>query len=666
MGKNKINTLRIEYLKGNQVNFLKNMVKPDIRKGIAGIILAMSVLVISQIWFDWQKGLIFAGAFIILGFLRVDFKYTALNTILNVLWAYAVVVITWYTSYTSTGTLSDISESDEKMLLNSLCIVAVFTFILAITANWKFSISCGSVLLCLLATASGFINQFRGKELSPVDFLSWSTALNVADQYTPKVYEDTFFGWVLCALMVFLALSIPKMPKLHRIWTRITAFICCVVITFGMYYGARDVKIQSWGDFGARFNGYYLNFALGIRDLSFNKPDDYSIHAISLCEQEYAVENNKAEALPNIIVIMDEAYADFRAFGSQINTNIPVTPFIDSLKENTVRGYALASVFGGNTANSEFEFLTGCSLAFLPKNAIPYQQYIKGKLFTLAWYLNDKGYTSTATHPCPAGNWSRGRIYPYFGFSHNTFEDSYPVGGRIREYVSDISVFEHMLDKLKNKPKDCPMFSFGVTMQNHSSYSYSGDNYTQTVELEGYSREYPAAEQYLSLLHETDKAMEYLITQLMDYPEDTVVVVFGDHQPSVEGDFYKELNGGELDTIEEQMKQYKVPFFIWANFDITEKQVDCTSLTYLPVYLLEAAGIELPPFYEFLSNMEREIPALNSLGYYSNKKNSFVSLEEASGAEAEMLNRYSILQYNNLFDTKNRSDVFFENYIDLQ
>ena len=364
------------------MNFLRNTIKLDIKKGIIGIIFAVSVFVISFMWFDWQKGLILATAFVFIGFLRTDFKYPVLNVIINALWACGVVFITWYTSYTSTCTLSDISQSDEKMLLNSLCIVSVCTFILVLTAKWKFSVACGSVLLCLLATASGFINQFRGKELSPVDFLSWSTALNVADQYTPKVHEEMFFGWVLCALMVFLALSIPRMPKLHKIWTRIAALMCCVLATSAMFHGARDVKIQSWGDFGARFNGYYLNFALGIRDLSFNKPDNYSVQVISICEDEYPSEVKEKGGLPNIIAIMDEAYADFRVFGNGLNTNIPVTPFIDSLSENTVRGYALASVFGGNTANSEFEFLTGCSLAFLPKNAIPYQQYIKGELFT--------------------------------------------------------------------------------------------------------------------------------------------------------------------------------------------------------------------------------------------------------------------------------------------
>lgn len=657
------------------MNLLKSVIQFDKRKGVIGCVLAMSIFVISCVGFEWQKGLTYSIAFAVLGFFRIDFNRARINVPINALWGYCVIILTWYTSYTATNTLSDISQSDDKMLLNSLCIAGVIAFIFTVTANWKVSVSAGSALLCILATTSGFLNQFRGKELCPVDFLSCSTALDVADLYTPYVSPDTFWGWVMCLLAIFIAFFIPPMPKLDKIWTRIIALISSVVIFAVMFYGARDVKIQSWGDFGSRFNGFYLNFALGVRDLSFNKPDNYSIQTIKLYEQKYlpleeeqpippnqsvAEQKNK---YPNIIAIMDESFADFRVFGNGLNTNIPVTPFIDSLEENTIRGYALASVFGGNTANSEFEFLTGSSLAFLPPNAIPYQQYIKGELGTLAWFLNDCGYTSTATHPCPPSNWSRGRIYPYFGFSNNTFESDYPTDSYIREFVSDRAVFEHVIHKLENKEKDKPMFVFAVTMQNHSSYNYSGDNYTQTVELAGYSREYPSTEQYLTVINETDKAVEYLLTELKNSSENTVVVFFGDHQPAVENEFYNEIYGEGFDTLQEQMIQYKVPFFIWANYDIDEQYIECTSLNYLSRYLVDACGFELTPYYSFLKNMEKTIPALNSLGYYSKEKGGFVSYEEASGREAKILNEYSILQYNNLFDSQNRSNVFFEDYI---
>ena len=112
------------------------------------------------------------------------------------------------------------------------------------------------------------------------------------------------------------------------------------------------------------------------------------------------------------------------------------------------------------------------------------------------------------------------------------------------------------------------------------------------------------------------------------------------------------------------MLQYTVPFLIWANFDIPEQTVDLTSLNYLPRYLLEAAGLQLPAYYQFLSDTEAVIPAINAYGYYSLSQNTFLTLDEATGEEAQWLNRYAMLQYNNLFDAKHRSSTFYQQYLD--
>lgn len=174
------------------------------------------------------------------------------------------------------------------------------------------------------------------------------------------------------------------------------------------------------------------------------------------------------------------------------------------------------------------------------------------------------------------------------------------------------------------------------------------------------------AEQYLSLIHESDKAVEQLLTELADYPEDTVVLFFGDHFPQVEGDFYLEAHGGAYETLEEQMLQYSVPFFIWANYDIPEQTVECTSLNYLGRYLLEAAGLELPAYYQFLKELEEAIPAVSAQGYYSRSAGTYLPLKEAQGDEADWLSRYGYLQYNSMFDKNGRSDYFFGQYIQAE
>lgn len=360
---------------------------------------------------------------------------------------------------------------------------------------------------------------------------------------------------------------------------------------------------------------------------------------------------------------MNEAFSDLDIFTNPLPVDRQVTPFISSIEENIISGHALASVFAGTTANSEFEMLTGHTMAFFPNpsGSVPYQQYISEPIFCLPHVMNSMGYTSFATHPFHANGWSRDLLYPKFGFAQSTFVDAYPMENLIRSFVSDKEMYEYVLGLMAENDKDTPVFIFGVTMQNHSSYDAL--NYENSIELDDSLGSVPLAEQYLSLIHESDKAVEYLLSELESYPKDTVVLFFGDHMPRIEDELYLELNGGPLDTLDEQMKKYTVPFFIWANYDIEEYTLETSSLNYLAGHLLDAAGIELPPYYQFLRDIEETIPAINAFGYYSKSRGSFIPFEEAEGEEAEALHLYECVQYNNMFDSKNRNELFFGQYI---
>lgn len=195
-------------------------------------------------------------------------------------------------------------------------------------------------------------------------------------------------------------------------------------------------------------------------------------------------------------------------------------------------------------------------------------------------------------------------------------------------------------------------------MQNHGGFSYDGEDFVPTIELQGYRDDYPTVEQYLTLANITDSAVEYLITELRQFPEDTIVLFFGDHFPGLNHNFFEEVHGGDLKTLEERMLLYKVPFFMWANFDIPEKGGVETSLNYLSVDLLKTAGITLSPFYEFLDKCKSVLPAVNLFGFYSVSSDAFVSYSEATPVERDWLEEYSILQYNNLIDSKNRDENF--------
>lgn len=629
-------------------------------KALAGGILALLALAACLAWAGWVLGVLFALAFLGLGCLKLKSGHRILSALPNAAWSVLCIFTACWASGEMVKSGSFLNLEIGRILLNILLTALVCGAVYVVSANWRFSVLTATAALLILATANSFIYQFRGKELVPLDFLSIGTAMSVASKYTPNIKENMVWGWLLWGVGAFGWFALPKCSGFWGWKPRIIALAAVFAGFLTFRLCSDSIPIKTWYLEGTTMNGYYLNFWFGIRDNMVEKPDGYSEEFMAEFEAEYDLDAEGTEDMPNILVIMDESFADLRILGD-VDTNVPVTPFIDSLEENTIQGYALTSVYAGNTANAEFEFLTSHSMGLLPSGSVPYQQYINGQTYSLAWFLDACGYDTAATHPFPSAGWSRAKNYPLMGFESSTFQRDYPQENMMRGLVSDQEVVEFMLEELEGQ--EDPQFLFGITIQNHSSYTYSGDDFPQTVQLEQYSQEYPQAEQYLTLLNESDKAVEYLITQLEEDPEDTVVLFFGDHLPKLESGLYEELHGGEFETPEEQMLQYTVPFFIWANYDIPEQEVELTSLNYLARYLVEAAGLEMGPYYQFLEEMEERIPALNAFDYYSIREDAFIPRQEAKGEEAAWLNLYAAAQYNDLFDSENRSEVFFEQFI---
>ena len=118
---------------------------------------------------------------------------------------------------------------------------------------------------------------------------------------------------------------------------------------------------------------------------------------------------------PNIIVIMNEAFSDLSVIGN-FETSEDYMPFFHSMMDQYTGGHLMVSVKGGNTANTEYEFLSGDSMAFLPQGSVVYQQYISSKIPTLASYLGSLGYSTEGLHPYLGSGWDRERVYPLLGF----------------------------------------------------------------------------------------------------------------------------------------------------------------------------------------------------------------------------------------------------------
>lgn len=556
--------------------------------------------------------------------------------------------------------------SDEKLFLNVLCIAIFYLVIQLFTNNTGLTCIIAHISMLSFGFVDYFVYLFRQNEFTFSDIRSIGTGLSVAGNYQFRIHDRGAYA-ILGSILLIALIRKCHVSFRSRIGMSVVSVLLGAVMTVCVAANSMYVNTETWEQKGTYRNGYILNFVLGVRDSFVSAPDGYSEDAVAELEKEYSgngssySEDYGLTKKPTIIAIMNESFADLSVLGD-LKTNEELTPFMDSMQENTVKGYALSSVFGAKTPNSEWEFMTGNSMAFLPSGSVVYQQYINQTPASIVTTLKDIGYTCVAMHPYYETGWSRNQVYPKLGFDETHFIDDFDQNNIIREYITDQEMYNKIIDRYESKAANENLFIMGITMQNHGGYTDTYSNFPEEIYKTG--RSYTDVNQYLSLVHESDKAIQNLITYFEHVDDPVEIVFFGDHQPSLNSAFYEMMNGKGLSnlTMEELEDLYKVPFFIWTNYDSTEKTVDITSLDFLSTMALEQAGIALPAYNQFMADMMEEVPAINSRGYYSKSEGAFLHLDEAEGEEAEWIQNYNILQYNSMFDKKNRSDLFFPYY----
>lgn len=555
--------------------------------------------------------------------------------------------------------------SNRTFALNVLCILGLYLLVHAMTNHiaWTYAI-CHTGLL-VLAFIDYYVYLFRGNEFTFADIRSLGTGLSVAEHYRITLHTHGLIV-LLLSVAVFLLFLWKGRLRFRRAWrVRTLCGLFGVLSLVFVLFESGNISTETWQQKGSYRNGYVLNFTLSVRDSFVGKPKGYDEAFIEQLEKQYGVmptdAANRQQKEPTIIVIMNESFADLSVLG-ELQTNIPLTPFLDGLRENTTRGYALSSVFGAKTPNSEWEYLTGHSMAFLPEGSVVYQQYLKENAPSLVSTLKGQGYSCVAMHPYYSTGWSRNQVYRDLGFDEMYFLESFDKTRLLREYITDEELYDRIIERYENRKLKEKLFVMGISMQNHGGYTKTYENFTEECMKTGKS--YTDANQYFSLVHESDKALEKLITYFEQEEEPVEIVFFGDHQPSLNANFYPLLNKKGLSglTLSEVEQLYMVPFFVWTNYDSGEEEVEITSLNYLSVYTLEKANLPLPPYYQLLSDIQKKIPAINSRGYYSKSKGEYLHLEDAAGEEALWLQTYHMIQYNAMFDEKHRSRVFFYDY----
>ncbi|HJC00954.1 MAG TPA: LTA synthase family protein [Candidatus Flavonifractor merdavium] len=534
-------------------------------------------------------------------------------------------------------------------------------------AKWALGIAWG------LGMTNHYLISFRGRTLFPGDFLTLGTAVNVAGNYDYSLDRMQLIS-LLILVLALLALSLlPREERIPFTWRRFLPSAGIAGVVLAVFFGTGFVENQGiepsmWT---TRGNGLALNFSVCLKYMRVEKPEGYSQESLEQLTADTASDGPSVTVTDpdgttrpvNVIVIMNESFSDLSVLPG-VETNQDAMPFLRSLTENTIKGYAYSSVFGGTTANSEYEFLTGNTTAYLPAGTVPYQMYVSDGDPTLVSQMAALGYRTIAAHPYRSSGWNRPSVYQNFGFDEVYFEGDfqnreYMRGDSRMGYVTDRCDYENLIRLYEEKEEGEPLFLFNVTMQNHSGYQMSWDNLPREVwltgELEG---RFQTVNQYLSLIYQSDQAFEELIRYFSQVEEPTMILLFGDHQPQVATNFYTDVLGIDPPTELAQKKQM-VPFFLWANYDIPEAEGVELSLNYLSALLMDTAHLPMTGYQKYLLELWQTAPVINTVGVRGADGTWYGENEALPAGLAEAVDGYQLLLYNNIFDKPDRLSDFF-------
>lgn len=565
------------------------------------------------------------------------------------------------------------SLTAEQVVLNLIWYYLIYWVFRMIIGRKGIAAAVSSGFCFAFGLINHYVLNFRGRIIFPCDVLAIRTALNVAGGFS---FRPDRIIWKAAAilgiywLLIFLShlLFHPRgRQKLHR-WTiigssgLIAAF--CGVFFFTGLLPAIGIYTQQWK---TQANGFLLNFTTALRYSFVSAPEGYSAEkaqkiADSVANGSVSTMFSATRQPTNLIVVMNESFADLAASFPNLKLSADPLPFYHSLTKNTVKGMMISPVSGGGTANVEFEYLTGDSLAFLPSSTVAYQLYLYDGAPSLVSQVKKMGYHTIAFHPYLASGWNRTSVYPWLGFDAQHYEDDVKNPGYIRDYVSDISDYQQLYrwtDETGGKT-----FLFNVTIQNHSSYEQGWNNLKDTVSVNGVTgSNADLYSQYFSLIKESDNAIKKLVQHYSASREKTMIVFFGDHQPPLGNDFYQMLYKKPLDDRfpKEVMQEYGTPFFIWANYDIPEKAGMKISTNFFGTLTAELAGFPLTNWQKLHAELMNVLPVASTSGFFTSDGLTTDQESKLPAATQKLYEEYRIMAYNYLFDKKNHPSGFYDN-----
>ena len=535
--------------------------------------------------------------------------------------------------------------------------------------------------------AEYFVITFKSMPIQPGDLSALSTAAAVAGNgYTYSLTAYCVYALALCAISLLLCqlaglLRPEKAARSRRgmLVNILVALVCLGSVTAHVtlvdYYHTLNITVYTWRPLESYWRqGFLPTFISATQTIKPPRPEDYSESSAKKLIKQYASEYDAQEGAtearaaaeqqfdeekPTVIAIMNETFSDLSIY-QNLHADYQGPQFFKSLNDTLARGALYVSAYGGGTANTEFEFLTGSSMAYLGPGVYPYTIYDLTETENLASQFKKLGYTTTAMHPNHATNWNRENVYQDLGFDQFLSIDDFQGADTLRGMVTDQATYDKILELLDSNSD--PQFIFDVTMQNHSGYNTGLIPADEQMDLSIDGLSDPEVNEYVSLIQQSDEALRYFIGKLRQLDRKVVVVFFGDHQPFFPSEFNDRWFAGETDSAAHAERLWQTDYIIWANYDVAGRDQDGTetdtSSSYLGSMLMDLIGAPMSDYQKAHISLREAMPAVNATGYEDRSLQWYLAAGvdvEAQGSSADAAdaaqahNDLAKMQYYKLF-----------------
>ena len=508
-------------------------------------------------------------------------------------------------------------------------LVVLLTLLLALLVKRRvFMLSLVSTIWLGLAIANFILLGYRTTPLAAIDFYILKPVFSILKIYLTPVQMILIvlaFAAVITGI-VFIFIKAPKHQALYR--GALVSIAMTSLATFGLIHFSiqADATSTSFANLANAYRnyGFAYCFAASLLDTGIDKPEDYSVETMaSLAEnieeetkEDVSPDAQKDSAIfadsqqePNIVMVQLESFIDPNRLDGFTYSENPV-PFFTWLKERYTSGYLSVPSIGGGTANTEFEVLTGMSLDYFGPGEYPYKTILQQSTCeSIAYNLKELGFGTHVIHNNTGTFYDRHLVFPNLGFdTFTSLEYMNHVEKNPLGWAKDTVLTTEILQTLfSTEQRD---FIYAISVQPHGKYPSVplGDEQPITVSSTVLSEdELIPFSYYVNQVYEEDAFLRSLVQTLETCGEPTILVLYGDHLPSISAAEDNMAKGDLLQT----------EYVIWDNIGLEEQDLDLKAYQ-LSASILKKLGIQsgfLNSFHQSFAETPRYQEYLELLEY---------------------------------------------------